>query len=172
MIEPHNFSWKFPAFKSRLRWSCAVNNFPPFSCAGRLPSLIGWRACRLAVETTRKQFCKTQEESYQSSWLIESISILISITDKNGEPGRSNQCGWISTVFVGGQPRVQFLPGSFAGSRRAFNERLEAWDIRNIDGFENCEGNSDELMNLAKLWISYKRRNLEFFTALNNMVEN
>ena len=63
------------------------------------------------------------------------------------------------------------MPGSFAEGRRAFNERLEAWDRRNVDGFENCEGNCDELMSLAKLWINYKRRNLEFYTALNNMVE-
>ena len=84
-----------------------------------------------------------------------------------------NTAGFLlsSINFVGGQPRVQFLPGSFAGGRRAFNERLDAWDIRNIDGFENCEGNCDELMNLAKLWTNYKRRNLEFYTALNNMVE-
>ena len=83
-----------------------------------------------------------------------------------------NAAGFLlsSINFVGGQPRVQFLPGSFAGGRRAFNERLDAWDIRNIDGFENCEGNCDELMNLAKIWTNYKRRNLEFYTALNDMV--
>ena len=48
--------------------------------------------------------------------------------------------------FVGGQPRVQFLPGSYAGGRRAFQERLETWEIRNSDGLETCEGNCDELI--------------------------
>ena len=58
----------------------------------------------------------------------------------------NNVAGFLlsSINFVGGESRDQFLPGSFAGGRRAFNERLDAWDIWNIDGFNNCEGN---LMN-------------------------
>ena len=77
-----------------------------------------------------------------------------------------------NVVMVGGNPRIRYLHGSFNGNRNRLVQSLTDWHIQNIEGLQTIDWQCKEIQSLCEVWTRFTRRNMEFFLALNQTVND
>ena len=85
-----------------------------------------------------------------------------------------NVTGFVLEIFimVGGNPRIRYLHGSFNGNRNRLVQSLTDWHIQNIEGLQTIDWQCKEIQSLCEVWTRFTRRNMEFFLALNQTVND
>ena len=78
-----------------------------------------------------------------------------------------------NTILVGGIPRLKYLHGSFNGNwRPRVVQSTTDWHIQDIEGLNQLSWDCTEIITLCNIWRSYNRKNFEFYTALNDTVND
>ena len=75
-------------------------------------------------------------------------------------------------IMVGGNPRIRYLHGSFNGNRNRLVQSLTDWHIQDIEGLQTIDWQCKEIQSLCEVWTNFTRRNMEFFLALNQTVND
>ena len=78
-----------------------------------------------------------------------------------------------NTILVGGIPRLKYLHGSFNGNwRPRVVQSTTDWHIQDIEGLNQLSWDCTEIITLCNIWRGYNRKNFEFYTALNDTVND
>ena len=78
-----------------------------------------------------------------------------------------------NTLLVGGIPRLKYLHGSVNGNwRPRLIQSVADWHIQDIDGLNQLNWECAEITTLCDIWRKYTRKNFEFYTALDNTVND
>ena len=87
----------------------------------------------------------------------------------------TNVAGFLleNSILVGGIPRLKYLHGSVNGNwRPRLIQSVADWHIQDIEGLNQLTWECTEITTLCDIWRNYARKNFEFYTALDNTVNN